>query len=341
MFGARSRAVRWLTAVVLGLPVAGCDGDATGPTTDREPDFSAELSGGDLARLDGVAAFRIETHNGGADRGFTLHLVDDDVSGDLVLRTLTDALPTVGDHSIVPAEDRENPAEFRGTLHYVAGGVLQEFEVRSGLIRVTAARGAQIEGTVELRASRDADGQQVILTGTFSARHYNEVFSESSHTLSVSGALTQTLSGSTLFGPVIGANGSRSWGIVFRQTPVSGALSLGRIDAATRPAVGTYQVSGTSGTGVQFQGNYVAADDAETIGTFTLQSGTVTIIESSATRLRGTVNLVALGSLTSDPAVEREVAIHGIFDGRPGDIISYPPAATAARLSANSARTTR
>lgn len=210
MVGARLRAVRWLTAVVLGVPVAGCGDDATGPTTDLEPQFSADVAGGDLPRLDGVAVFRVETYNAGVDRGFTLRLIDDDVSGELVLRTLTADLPAVGDHAIVPAADREQPTDFRGSLAYVAGGVLQEFEIRSGLIRVTAARDAQIEGTVEVRARRQLDGQQVIVTATFSARRYDEVFSGSSHALAVSGALTQTLSGSTLFEPVVAERGSRS-----------------------------------------------------------------------------------------------------------------------------------
>jgi hypothetical protein len=329
MVGARSRAVRWLTAVLLGIPVAGCGDDTNGPTTDLEPQFNAEIAGGDLPRLAGIAVFRVETYNAGADRGFTLRLIDDDVSGELVLRTLTADLPAVGDYAIVPTADREDPAEFRGSLVYVAGGVLQEFEVRSGLLRVTAARDAQIEGTVEVRARRELDGQQVIITATFAARRYEEVLNESSHALVVGGALPQTLSGSTHFGPVVGASGSRAWGIVFRQSPVHGALSLSRIDAATRPAVGTYQVSGTTGTGAQFQGGYIAADDAGTIGIFTLQSGTVTITESSVTRIRGTVNLVAAGACTSDPEVPREFTIQGTFDARPGDIITSSPIAAA------------
>lgn len=190
MFRAWSSLLALSAATVLALPLTSCGDDATGP--DREPQFDAVVEGGDLPRLDGIALFRVEARSGGADHGFALYLIADDVSGELALRTLTTALPTTGEHEVVPPADREDPTEFRGTLRYVAGGVLQEFEVRSGTLRVTAVREEQIEGTLEIRARRALDDQQVYVTATFTARPYEEIAVESSHALAVSGALEQS-----------------------------------------------------------------------------------------------------------------------------------------------------
>lgn len=164
-----------LAVVFLTLPAAAC-GDGAGPD-DLESQFMAVVEGGDLASLGGLAVHRVEAVPGtaGAERGFTIRLIDDEVSGELRLQRRVTDRPGVGSHVIVPLEDLESPADFRGDLRYVAGGVLQQLEVRSGIVRVTASRGEQIEGTLEMRARREGDGQQVYLTATFVSRPYDEV----------------------------------------------------------------------------------------------------------------------------------------------------------------------
>jgi hypothetical protein len=65
-----------------------------------------------------------------------------------------------------------------GTLSYLVGGALEQFEIRGGSITLTRANHNRASGTVEFRAERTspANGAQVVITGSFDAGQVPQVF---------------------------------------------------------------------------------------------------------------------------------------------------------------------
>ncbi len=68
----------------------------------------------------------------------------------------------------------DGTAFFRGTVRYVVGNALEQFEIRGGSITITRSAGNAVIGTIELRAVRtspccDAEPVEIFIAGSFSA----------------------------------------------------------------------------------------------------------------------------------------------------------------------------
>ncbi len=141
---------------------------------------------------------------------------------------------------------------------------------------------------------------------------------EATHTATVSGAMTATLAGSAVFGPVrqtrsaLGASFSLELGTRSER----GAVVFSRVNGE-RPGVGTYRIT-PLGPGAEGPNDFHAVVSLGSVelpvGVFHGMSGSVTITQSSEDRIVGRYELKATGFLASDLEVEdREITVRGGF----------------------------
>ena len=161
------------------LLLAGCgdDDDPIDPGSLSRFEATIEPST-PLASLDGGAG-HIAAPQAPAP-AFQLRFWDDEVSGSIVLRRDAAGLPGAGTYEVVPRDDLEDPADFRGTAVWVAPGenFLREYELRSGTVVVESVDEDTdvITGTIELRAAGAGNGlPDVFITGEFTAPPYSLV----------------------------------------------------------------------------------------------------------------------------------------------------------------------
>ncbi len=141
---------------------------------------------------------------------------------------------------------------------------------------------------------------------------------EATHAATVSGAMTATLAGSAVFGPVrqtrsaLGASFSLELGTQSER----GAVVFSRVNGE-RPGVGTYRITplGPGAEGANDFHAVVSLGSVELpVGVFHGFSGSVTITQSSDERIVGRYELKAVGFLAADPEVEnREITVRGGF----------------------------
>jgi hypothetical protein len=148
-----------------------------------------------------------------------------------------------------------------------------------------------------------------------------------SYSAAVSGDLTATISGPAYFGSET-SNGETVFAVVLGSN-TSPHLVVLASSAATRPGVGTYDVVGlVSGEGeTGWSALHMVGQGNQLVGSFLGVSGTVTITESTAQRVRGTFEYAAEGFIGgSTENTEASISVTGEFNASP---------ATAGSLSAS------
>ena len=151
------------------LLLAACD-DLDDPGADSS--FTGEMTGAHQATLDGEARFGVARGDGAT--GFTF-LLGEGGAGSITLQWPDTSRPLEGQYEIVAPDFPEQDEAFHGTVGYVTGGALEEYEVRGGNLTITSSSTGTIEGSFELRAERtapccDPAPVQVFVTGNFVAK---------------------------------------------------------------------------------------------------------------------------------------------------------------------------
>jgi hypothetical protein len=141
------------------------------------------------------------------------------------------------------------------------------------------------------------------------------------HHATVEGALSATLAGEAVFGPVRGAgSGTASFSLELGTYSDKGAVVFSRV-SGERPAAGVYDIS-TFETGEEGSNDFHALVSlgtvAQPLGVFRAVTGTVTITQSSAERIVGHYEIRAVGFLAADAENEdREITVRGGFNAEP------------------------
>lgn len=146
------------------------------------------------------------------------------------------------------------------------------------------------------------------------------------HRAKVTGAVTATLAGQAVFGPVVGAEAcvgascSASFSLELGAYSDSGAVVFSRV-SSERPRVGTYKVEPLT-DGAEDAGEFHAlvslGSAAAPTGAFRAVRGTVTITQSSADRIVGQYEVEAVGFLAADMDNEdRRITVRGGFTAVP------------------------
>lgn len=136
------------------------------------------------------------------------------------------------------------------------------------------------------------------------------------YTATVSGAVTGQLSGRALFGTDAGASGQPIFGVLLGDAASPHAVLLYR-SGNTQPAAGTYALQ-DSFTGQPAAGTWTALHMVDqgsgNVLAFFATSGSMTITQSSATRLSGTFNYVGKGYVSGGDTIPEAVTVTGNFD---------------------------
>lgn len=141
----------------------------------------------------------------------------------------------------------------------------------------------------------------------------------SRHDGRIDGALSTSLNGQAVFGPVKGT-ASPSFSLALGAYSDNGAVVFSRV-SSERPRAGTYRVTAFA-TGAEKADEFHAlislGSVGSPIGAFRAVSGTVTILQSTGERIVGRYEVKAVGFLASDPENEgREITVRGGFTAEP------------------------
>lgn len=131
--------------------------------------------------------------------------------------------------------------------------------------------------------------------------------------LEVSGDMTAQLEGDAFFGADTGANGEPVFAILLMNEDEESMVLLAKPGTA-RPGTGTYSFEVEPGNG-EWSGALTSTEGEELLGFFIAESGTITITESTDSRLRGHIQFHATG-FTGDLGTEGEVNVSGEFEAR-------------------------
>lgn len=131
--------------------------------------------------------------------------------------------------------------------------------------------------------------------------------------LAVSGDMTAELEGDAFFGEDTGANGEPVFAILLMNEDEESMVLLAK-PGTQRPGVGSYTFAVEPGNS-SWSGALTSTDGDELLGFFIAESGTITITESTATRLRGTIQFQGSG-FVGDLEIEADVTVSGEFDAR-------------------------
>lgn len=141
----------------------------------------------------------------------------------------------------------------------------------------------------------------------------------SHHDGRIDGALSTSLTGQAVFGPVKG-NQSSSFSLELGAYSDNGAVVFSRV-SSERPRAGTYRVTAFAPGAEkadEFHAMISLGSVGSPIGAFRAVSGTVTILQSTGDRIVGRYEVKAVGFLASDPENEgREITVRGGFSAEP------------------------
>ena len=134
------------------------------------------------------------------------------------------------------------------------------------------------------------------------------------YSASVTGDLSKSLTGPAAFGADTVDGGEAVFAVTLGDPDSDDVLVLVRSGSA-RPGAGTYPLSGPlDGTPSEWSAIYIIGDGDELVGLFTAESGTLTITESSAQRLKATFQMEAVGYMAGDFETEVSITVSGSFD---------------------------
>lgn len=149
-----------------------------------------------------------------------------------------------------------------------------------------------------------------------------------SYEVTVSGDMEAEFSGLAFFGSDTDDDGDAAFAILLGGQTDDDVITVMR-DGAARPGVGTYDIGVPEEGSEDFVGMLITATGEELEGVFISVEGELTITESSATRLVGTVDFTATGFLGDDIEEELTVRIEGTFRARSAEHMSLRTAALA------------
>lgn len=144
---------------------------------------------------------------------------------------------------------------------------------------------------------------------------------ETGYDITVTGDVAARVRGEAFFGADTDESGAPVFAILLGQDTSSHTILMGR-SGAQAPVPGEYRV----GQEDEWSAIYILSSGDELAGVLVADSGRITIAESSATRLRGTVDLYASGLIDDDDGLA-SVRVTGTFSARPA-----PEAASRARV---------
>ena len=148
--------------------ISACGGN----DTLEDPLFAAEVTGAVTRTAAGHAAFGVA---GGGVTGFMIIMQDDTSGTTIALQKPGTSRPVAGDYPIRPPEDVGPIGEYRAVVRLVVNGTLEEYEARSGVLKVRDADSPlYIQGTVDLQAVRtspccDPEPVTISVTGVYLA----------------------------------------------------------------------------------------------------------------------------------------------------------------------------
>jgi hypothetical protein len=144
---------------------------------------------------------------------------------------------------------------------------------------------------------------------------------ETGYDITVTGDFAARVRGEAFFGSDTDESGAPIFAILLGQDTSSHTILMGR-SGTQAPVRGEYPVGEESG----WTAIYILSAGDELAGVLVADSGRITIAESAATRMRGTVDLYASGLIDDDDGLA-SVRVTGTFSARPA-----PDAASRVRL---------
>jgi hypothetical protein len=117
---------------------------------------------------------------------------------------------------------------------------------------------------------------------------------QGSYELSITGAFSETARGTAWFGTDTDENEDPMFVVILGDETTRHVLLLGRA-GEEQPAAGSYHIVAPGPNQTDWTVLHVVADGEDLLGMFSSTSGTLTITESSAEQLRGTIAFSAVG----------------------------------------------
>ncbi len=136
------------------------------------------------------------------------------------------------------------------------------------------------------------------------------------YSVTIAGAFAAQQEGRAWFGADTADDGAPIFGVLLGDSASRHVIMLVR-PGSDRPAPGTYPVEAANGAAAaDWRSVHMVAQSDES-ASFLGISGSVTITESSAVRLKGSFQYVAHGFLAHDPEHPVEITVSGTFDAAP------------------------
>ena len=148
---------------------------------------------------------------------------------------------------------------------------------------------------------------------------------ESSFELEITGAVTESASGNALFGSDTDPEGNPLFALVLGDDTTRHTITAG-IPGTSRPGTGTFEITAPEAGENGWTLVHIISDGDELLGLFVAESGTLTITESTADVLRGTLEFQATGFLGED---SDSMSVAGSFTA----VRATAPAAAAGRAN--------
>lgn len=135
----------------------------------------------------------------------------------------------------------------------------------------------------------------------------------SSFEMQVTGSLTESAEGLAYFGVGDDEEGDPVWSIVLEDDAGRHTI-VTAVPGTSRPAVGTYDLAGSENDS-DWLLLHIVGDGDELLDVFVVDSGSITIAESTSRAVRGTLEFNATGSFGTGPS---EIEVTAAFVAVPG-----------------------
>lgn len=253
---------------------------------------------------------------------FSLELGAYSDNGAVVFSRVSAARPKVGSYEVVEFRPGpESPEQFHAMVSLgPVSAPLGAFRAVSGTVTILQSTEVKIVGRYEVKAvgflaaDPENEDREITVRGGFTAEPAAgaSMFEAATH-----GAVQAAPRGSAEFGTV-DDNGRALFTLNMGAYSEQGAIVLTR--GGARPAPGVYRVSSAwTPSSTDFHGLVVTGSPSRPTGVFHAESGSVTILASTADRITGTFELHGVGFLASAPEDEnRELVATGSFAATAG-----------------------
>lgn len=290
--------------------------------TSTSSDHEGLVQGAMRANLAGQAVFgpvvgaRACAGNG-CTASFSLELGAYSDNGAVVFSRVSAERPKVGTYKVTAfGPGAEGPEQFHAMISL--GSVAQPlgaFRAVSGSVTILQSTAEKVVGRYEVKAvgflaaDPENEDREITVRGGFTAQPaaMASVFEAETH-----GAIQAGPRGSAEFG-IMENRESRLFTLNMGAYSEQGAIVLTR--GGSRPEAGVYRVSSSwTESSTDFHGLVVTGSPSQPTGVFHAQSGSVTILSSTADRMTGTFELHGNGFLADSPDDEQhELTVTGSF----------------------------